>query len=136
MALEPVLLDTDILSAIMRRNPQVIPTARAYLDVHGQLTLSIITRFEILRGLKAKGASRQVSHFDRLCARNVIVPLTDAIVVKAADIYADLYRRGALISDADMLIAASALVHGWGVVTNNENHFRRIKDLQVENWLR
>lgn len=136
MALAPVLLDTDILSAIMRRNPQALPKARAYLDAHGQFTLSIITRFEILRGLKAKSATRQTLHFDRFCTLNLILPLTDEIVVKAADIYAALYQRGALISDADILIAATAMVHGLGVVTNNEDHFRRIDALRVENWLK
>jgi tRNA(fMet)-specific endonuclease VapC len=135
MALTPAVLDTDILSAIMRWNPQVLPKARAYLDKHNQFTLSIITRFAVLRGLKAKSAIRQILHFDRLCARTLILPLTDAIVVQASDIYADLYRRGALISDADILIAASALVYGLGVVTNNEDHFRRINGLHVENWL-
>ena len=43
---------------------------------------------------------------------------------------------GELIGDADILIAASALSNGCGIVTNNEAHFRRIADLQVENWLR
>ena len=136
MSIAPVLLDTDILSAIMRRNSQALPKARAYLDVYGQFTLSIITRFEILRGLKAKAATRQALHFDRFCALNVILPLTDEIVVKAAAIYAALYQRGTLISDADILIAATAIVHGLGVVTNNEDHFKRIDELQVENWLR
>ncbi len=106
------------------------------MDVHGQFTLSIITRFEILRGLKAKDATRQVLHFDRFCALNLILPLTDEIVVKTADIHAALYQHGALISDADILIAASAIVHGLGVVTNNEDHFRRIDELQVQNWLK
>ena len=136
MALGRGVLDTDILSAIMRGNPKVIPKAQAYLDKHHQFTLSIITRFEVLRGLKAKNATRQFQHFDNFCARNIILPLTDDIVVTSADIYANLYQRGALISDADILIAASAIVNGCGVVTNNENHFERISELQIENWLK
>jgi tRNA(fMet)-specific endonuclease VapC len=48
----------------------------------------------------------------------------------------NLSNRGELIGDADILIAASALVHGWGVVTNNEHHFSRIRKLRVENWLK
>jgi tRNA(fMet)-specific endonuclease VapC len=135
MALARILLDTDILSAIMRQNPVVIPKARVYLAEHGQFILSVITRYEILRGLKAKGAIRQAMVFDRFCARNSILALNDEIAVKAAEIYADLSQRGELIGDADILIAASAFVHGLGVVTNNEDHFRRIRDLQVENWL-
>ena len=129
-------MDTDILSAIMKKNPVVIPKARSYLAEHGQFTLSILTRYEILRGLKAKGAAKQAIAFDRFCATNVVLPLTDEVVVKAAEIYAELRGRGALIGDADILIAASALVHGLGVLTNNEDHFRRITNLQVENWLR
>jgi tRNA(fMet)-specific endonuclease VapC len=64
-----------------------------------------------------------------------VLLLTDGIVVRAAEVYADLYRRGALIGDADILIAPSALEHGLVVITNNEDHFRRIPGLMVENWL-
>ena len=136
MALGRVVLDTDILSAIMRQNTRVLPRARAYLDEHHQFTLSIITRFEILRGLKARNATRQLQRFDEFCARNIILPLSDAIVVRAAAIYGDLHRRGHLIGDADILIAASAIVNHCGVVTNNEEHFGRIEGLQIENWLK
>ena len=94
-----------------------------------------LSRYEILRGLKAKRATRQAETFDLFCEKNIILPLTDEIVVKAAEIYAHLRERGELIGDADILIAASALAHGMGVVTNNESHFRRITDLQVDNWL-
>jgi len=136
MALPQVLLDTDILSAILRQNQLVIPKARAYLAEHSRFTLSILTRYEILRGLKTKGANQQAIVFDRFCTRNTILSVTEEVAVKAADIYADLSRRGELIGDADILIAATALVNRLGVVTNNEDHFRRIRDLHIENWLR
>ena len=131
----PMLLDTDVLSALMRKNPAVVRKAQSYLSTHHRFTLSIITRYEILRGLKAKGATKQGSAFDHFCARNSILPLTDDVIVKAAGIYADLYQRGALIGDADILIAASAMAHGLGVVTNNESHFKRIIGLYIDNWL-
>jgi tRNA(fMet)-specific endonuclease VapC len=57
-----------------------------------------------------------------------------SVIVQAAGIYADLYIRGELIGDADILIAATALVNGSVVATNNEEHFRRITGLHVENW--
>jgi tRNA(fMet)-specific endonuclease VapC len=46
-----------------------------------------------------------------------------------------LRRRGEPTGDADILIAASAIVRGIAVVTNNEGHFRRIPGLILENWL-
>ena len=135
MTIRQAIVDTDILSAVMRRNPVVIPRALSYLSEYGQLTFSIITRYEILRGLKAKDATKQAMTFNRFCQKNKILTLTDEIVVRAAEIYADLRKRGELISDADILIAASALAYGFRVVTNNEKHFRRILGLRLENWL-
>jgi tRNA(fMet)-specific endonuclease VapC len=131
----PVLVDTDILSAVMRKHKLARERARSYLELHRHFTFSAITRYEILRGLLAKGAVRQLAIFDQLCATSLVLPITDAIVVQAATIYADLYQRGALISDADILIAATAITHGLFVSTNNEAHFRRIPKLQIENWL-
>jgi tRNA(fMet)-specific endonuclease VapC len=129
------LLDTDILSAVMRQHPTALARAQVYLAVHHRLTFSIITRYEILRGLHAKRATGQLAAFDRLCDVSTILPLTDGIVVRAAIIYADLYQRGALIGDADILIAATGLEHGLTIVTNNQHHYQRISGLQIENWL-
>jgi predicted nucleic acid-binding protein len=54
---------------------------------------------------------------------------------KAAQIYADLRRRGKLIPDADILIAGIALTGGYTLVTQNLKHFQRVTGLNVENWL-
>lgn len=135
MTVLPALLDTDILSAIMRQDPVVIPKAQDYLLAHEQFTFSIITRYEILRGLKAKSAVKQLAAFDRFCEANIILPLTDEIIIKASDIYALLRQRGELIGDADILIASTALAQGLCVVTNNLSHFQRIPELQIQNWL-
>jgi tRNA(fMet)-specific endonuclease VapC len=135
VSVPPVLLDTDTLSAIMRRRAAVLRPAQAYLSVHGRFTFSAITRYEILRGLKARGATTQQEAFADFCAASHILSLTDDTVTRAADIYADLYRRGELIGDADILIAATALVEGLDLATNNERHFGRITGLHVENWL-
>jgi tRNA(fMet)-specific endonuclease VapC len=130
------ILDTDILSLLMRKNAAVFAQASAYVSEHRQFTISIITRYEILRGLKAKDARKQAERFEDFCARNKILSIDDTVIIQAADIYADLYKRGELIADADILIAASALANGCGIITNNEAHFRRIVGLRVENWLK
>jgi tRNA(fMet)-specific endonuclease VapC len=131
-----VLLDTDTLSAIMRGEPEATAHARGYLAEHRRFSFSVITRYEILRGLLAKGATRQRQAFERLCALSELLPLTDDVARQAAEIYAELHVRGALIGDADILIGATALVHGYAVVTNNGEHFKRIAGLHVQNWLR
>lgn len=135
MAPAQALLDTDILSAIMRREPAAVAQARSYLSTYPQFAISIITRYEILRGLNAKRATAQLAKFEILCASMQILLLTDGIIVRAADIYAGLYQRGQLIGDADILIAATAMEHGLVLITNNENHHNRIMGLTIENWL-
>ncbi|MDX6444188.1 MAG: tRNA(fMet)-specific endonuclease VapC [Blastocatellia bacterium] len=136
MSSQQFILDTDILSLLMRQSAAVLAKGEVYLSEHRQFTISIITRYEILRGLKAKGAERQASRFEDFCMRNRVLGITDEVALRAAEIYANLYNRGELIGDADILIAASALVNGCGIVTNNEGHFRRIKNLQVVNWFK
>ena len=46
-----------------------------------------------------------------------------------------LRRAGRLIGDIDLFIAGVAVRHGLTVVTNNTDHFARIPDLPLENWL-
>jgi tRNA(fMet)-specific endonuclease VapC len=128
------LLDTDTLSDVLKRDEFVRQRAIQYLTDERQFTFSIITRYEILRGLKAKQADKQITAFDALCFASNILPLTDAIIVKAADIYAYLKRDGLLISDADILIASTALTHNLFLITNNVEHFARIDGLSVESW--
>jgi len=133
--IQQVLVDTDILSAVMRKHAKATERARSYLELHRNLTFSVITRYEILRGLMVKGATAQLTSFDQLCAVSRVLPISETIIVEAAKIYADLHKRGELVSDADILIAATAIIYGLEVATNNEAHFRRVPNLQIQNWL-
>lgn len=130
-----LLLDTDILSAIMRKEKKVQEKARAYLFEHRILIFSVITKYEILRGLKSKDAYKQIERFNLFCDKCIILSIDDKIVTKAANIYSSLRKKGQLISDADIFISTTALVNGYGVVTNNYDHFSRIKGLYIQNWL-
>ncbi len=130
----PALLDTDILSELLKQHPLVTQRVRRYLAEHERLTFSIITRYELLRGLKAKQAQAQEAAFAVLCQASFVLPLTDQIIERAATLYGELYRRGGLLPDADILIAATALEAQCTLVTNNLVHFQRIPSLVVDNW--
>jgi tRNA(fMet)-specific endonuclease VapC len=81
----PVLLDTDTLSEILKgRDPRIQQKAHDYLTWHGRFSFSLMTRYEILRGLKAKGATRQLVDFERFCRVSEVLPLTDPIIMRAA----------------------------------------------------
>lgn len=129
------LLDTNIVWAYMRGEPVVVSRAEDYINTHGKLNFSVFTRYAILKSLKTKDAPARLRAFARLCTASNIFELTDAIVEQASDLYIDLYRHGGPIDDSDALIAATALVHGMVLGTNNEQRFSRISGLQVDNWL-
>ena len=67
------LLDTDTLSEIMKgRDSNVEQKAREYLKTHGRFRFSVITRYEILRGLKTKQAVRQIAIFEDRCKKSYV----------------------------------------------------------------
>lgn len=131
------LLDMDSLSEFFKgRDLALRQKVRDYLQEYRRLTFSLITRYEVLRGLKAKQAAQQLARFETLCRASTVLPLTDSIIVRAADLYAHLKMQGPLISDVDLLIAATALHHGLILITHNTAHYSPIPGLTLEDWKR
>jgi tRNA(fMet)-specific endonuclease VapC len=130
-----ILLDSDILSAILRRREPAYQYLKAYEIDHDELALSAMTKYEILRGLTSKNATTQIINFKHFCDRNKLYPIDYAVLEQAVLIYADLHRRGQLIGDGDIFIAATALVHGLTLATHNLKHFDRIPGLRIERWM-
>lgn len=62
--MEPTLLDTDVLSEILkRRSSCVSQRAATYLSEHQAFTFSEFTWFEVQRGLLEKKALQQIDYF-------------------------------------------------------------------------
>ena len=129
------VLDTDTLSALMRQRTSVVDQARAYLSYQSKLTISLITRYEILRGLYAKNAMRQIESFEVLCDSMEVLPVSQAVVDRAATIYGALRNNGITIGDADILIGAACLEFGYEIVANNTAHFSHLPNLTLQNWI-
>jgi tRNA(fMet)-specific endonuclease VapC len=131
----PSILDTDMLMPLFKGVPQIVEQARRHRDLYGHLNITIITYYEVMKGHEYVGARDRQKGFDEFCRLNNVIPLDQTACRRAAQIYADLRRRGNLIPDADILIAGIALVGDYVLVTQNVKHFRRITGLKVENWL-
>ena len=52
----------------------------------------------------------------------------------AAVIQADLRKKGTEIGHTDTLIAGIAIANRLQLITNNTEHFKRIKGLEMANW--
>ena len=128
------MLDTDILSEFLRGNPKVVVKVDEYLKEFGFISLSIITYYEILNGLLYKDARKQLTKFEDFVELNKVVPLTLRTAKISAEIQADLRKKGTVIGHTDTLIAGIAMANEMQLITNNTDHFRRIKGLDIANW--
>ncbi len=128
------MLDTDILSEFLRGNSKVIAKVDDHLKEYGYINLSIITYYEILNGLLYKDARKQLAKFEEFVELNKVIPLTLRMAKAAAVIQADLRKKGTEIGHTDTLIAGIAMTSELQLVTNNTDHFKRIKGLDIANW--
>jgi tRNA(fMet)-specific endonuclease VapC len=139
MAMDKVLLDTDMFSEILKGiNPQVASRSAAYREVFGKYTISVITVMEIIKGLHKVQRESQIDIFIQGLHKLEVLQVDSLIAETAGRIYADLERRGQTIGYADPLIAATALHHKRVLVTGNQSHYQRIQalgyPLKLDNW--
>jgi tRNA(fMet)-specific endonuclease VapC len=138
--LEKSLLDTDILSESRKRIDQrVVAKARAYLDIFGQYTISVITVTEVVKGWHRRQQEAAIGKFLADIDTMEVLPVKNTSIAELAGrIYGDLERTGQAIGLADSIIAAIAIHYDLTLVTGNLSHYQRIEmlgyRLKLDNW--
>ena len=132
------LLDTNALSELVRNpNGSVAATYRVKAkEPESVLLTSIIVACEVRYGLAKNYSAWVEQRANEVLSRIPAEPLGAGTDDHYAAIRTDLERRGLIIGQNDMLIAAHALALNAVLVTDNTREFRRVKGLRVENWLR
>ncbi|MHB8620696.1 MAG: PIN domain-containing protein [Chloroflexota bacterium] len=132
------LLDTDILSNLMRRLPSAPLLAKLALVAPDEQCTTSITLGELYYGAHRATERTEVllQRLDEILLPNLaVLPFDDLAAREYGQLRASLERRGAPIGDADLRIASIALTRDLAVVTANVRHFARVEGLVVENWL-
>lgn len=128
-------LDTNIISYILKNNTVIIAKVQDEIIKGNIFRIPAISYYEISRGLCAIKNPDKIEMFRRMCSGFGLMDITKTTLDVASKIYADLKEKGELIEDADILIASSCIENDSVLVTNNENHFKRIAGLTYENWI-
>ena len=128
------LIDTDILSYYFKGDKQVCKHFESYLKKWEIIEISIVTFYEIVSGLQAKNAYKQLEQFEQFTTDNLVIPVSEKSASISAKLYAQLKQSGTIVDDIDLLIAGIAIENDMVLVTNNQKHFGRIEGLKVENW--
>ncbi|HAJ35323.1 MAG TPA: VapC toxin family PIN domain ribonuclease [Chloroflexi bacterium] len=125
------LVDTDWIVDYLKGRTTVVERLRM-LAPDG-LAVSLISYGEIYEGIYfGRNPEQHESGFRNFLRGVMLLPLDRAIMRRFARVRGDLRRKGLLIGDPDLLIAATALHYDLTLLTHNALHFRRITGLRME----
>lgn len=136
-----ILLDTNVLSELMRAKPA--PQVLEWVDAQpvGDLVITSITVAEILYGIarmpdgKRKQELLDVASvmFDEDFAGNIL-PFDADAAVHYAEIAAETEAKGRVVDMADAQIAAIGRLHDAVIATRNIRHFETLGVALVDPW--
>jgi tRNA(fMet)-specific endonuclease VapC len=75
-----------------------------------------------------------MTHLGELAAAIPVLALPDMAAEAYGAVRAELERKGHMIGNNDLWIAAHVRAAGLTLVTNNEREFHRVTGLKIENW--
>ena len=131
----PYLLDTSILSHLIRQPQGIVATRIAEVGEANVLT-SVIVACELRYGAAKRGSRRLTRQIEAVLGAMTIRPLESDVERVYASIRVALEKKGTPIGAHDMLIAARARAIDAVCVTDNVAEVTRVPALKVENWLR
>ncbi len=128
--------DTDILSAVMRRDPPLHLIRRlAEVPPREQFTTAI-TVGEMLYGAAKRGDPQLEQRVHDLILRaQAVLPFDEPAAEVYGSLRATLEREGRPLAEPDLRIAATALSRDLTLISGNVRHFARVPGLRLENWL-
>ena len=136
-----IVLDTNVLSALMRTNPEVVVVAWLDRQPADSVWLTSITVFEARFGLALLPKGRRRSGLERAFERvltedlsNRILALDEMAAVTAAQLAADRQRSGRPVDLRDTLIAGIAQSRRATIATRNARHFEGLDVPVVDPW--
>jgi tRNA(fMet)-specific endonuclease VapC len=128
------MLDTNIISDLIK-NPQGRAAKRIARVGEDNICTSIIVAAELRYGCAKSGSKRLLKAVDDLLGEIHVLPFEVPADAEYGGIRSGLETAGKPIGGNDLLIAAHAYATGTTIVTANTDEFKRIRGLNVENWL-
>lgn len=122
------ILDTDIISYLIRKDPRALPY-QPYTD-HVELGVSFATVAELFFGAyNAKWGKRTIENLEKDLSKYVVLNSNYDICRIYGKIRLECKRQP--IDDPDYWIAACALYHDVPLLTGNWKHFKNISGLKI-----
>ena len=136
-----IILDTNVLSALMRQTPEAAVVAWLDRQPAESVWITSVTLFEARLGLALlpKGRRRQAleAAFARLLKDDLedrVLDFDSAAATEAASLAAERQKSGRPVDMRDTQIAGIALARRATLGTRNVRHFQDLKVPVVDPW--
>jgi tRNA(fMet)-specific endonuclease VapC len=127
------ILHRDTCAAVIRGNTRV--SARFAQEL-GRLHVSAVTIAVVeMWLLRARTPTRYLHSYTALFQQVKIVPVDDPVARRTASIATAARGQRLRATLVDFLVAATAIVHGFTLVTHDTPYFANIPGLTVVDWL-
>ena len=123
-----MVIDTDVLVWYMKGNE------RAYKIIGDSKNffISVVTYIELVQGMRNKN---ELNHLRRALHAwgTKILYISEEISIKAM-FFVEQHYLSHSIQMADALIGATAISHGFPILTGNDKQYKILKDIQIKKF--
>ena len=127
------LIDTSVFITLERRRESVTSLDSGAIDE--PVALAAITASELLAGVRRADTPqrrlRREAFVEGILELVPVLPMDLRVARVHAEIWSHLLSAGHAVGSHDMLIAATALAHGYSILTDNAREFERVSGLEV-----
>ena len=128
------LLDTNIVIYVLKRRP--IEALEAFNKNANRIAISSITLSELIYGAeKSANVDKNLEAVEDFVSHLDVLSYDAKASQQYGQIKSGLEKRGELIGENDIHIAAHAISQGLILVSNNLREFKRVPNLALENWV-
>ena len=128
------LLDTNIVIYVLKRRPKEV--LEIFNRNASRMAISSITLSELIyEAEKSSNVDKNLEAIEEFVSHLDVLPYDAKASQHYGQIKAALEKRGEIIGENDIHIAAHAISQGLILVTNNLQEFKRVPNLALENWV-
>ena len=130
-----VVLDTDILVGLLKGVPEAFEAIKSLEASGSPLSTTIVTVYELVKGayLSSKPEDNLAKVRESISSLQVL-DLSVKACEEAAKIYRDLRKKGCLIGEFDILIAAIVKANEEALVSRDEHFNSLFRGTKLIKW--
>lgn len=128
------LLDTNIVIYVLKRRP--IEVLEIFNRNANRMAISSNTLAELIYGAeKSQYVDKNLEAIEEFISHLEVLSYDAKASQHYGQIKSGLEKKGQLIGENDLHIAAHAISQGFILISNNLKEFSRVPNLALENWV-